>query len=61
MIVRHGGLASLDAQIRVENNLDIKKAALKVMVKILQTESKTVKETIQDEIKRQQTMAFCIN
>ena len=35
LIVRHGGLSLLDAQIRTESNLDIKKAALKVLIKIL--------------------------
>ena len=39
LMVRHGGLALLNTQIRVEGNLDIKKAALKVMIKVLGSQS----------------------
>lgn len=46
VIVRHGGLALLDTQIRTEGNLDIKKASLKVITKILASESKGLKEAI---------------
>ena len=54
LIVRHGGVALLDTQCRAEGNLDIKKAALKVMIKVLQAskESQSLREMVQDEIKR---------
>ena len=61
LMVRHGGIALLDAQIRIEGNLDIKKAAFRVLCKfITQTDgSRSLRESIQDEIKRLQLIAFC--
>ena len=60
LIVRHGGVALLDAQIRTEGNLDIKKAALKVLCRLMHPETHhNVRESIQDEIKRLQLITFC--
>ena len=59
LIVRHGGLALLNTHIRVEGNLDIKKSALRVMVKILKIKSRSLHEMICDEIKKLQVVSFC--
>ena len=59
IIVRHGGLALLDTQSRTEGYLDIKKAALKVIIRILATESRSLKEMVQDELKRLKMVDYC--
>lgn len=46
LMVRHGAIALLNSHIRVDGNLDIKKAALKVLIKMLSTESRSLKELI---------------
>ena len=59
VVVRHGGLSLLDIQSRTEGNLDIKKASLKVITKILAIESKSLKEAVQDEVKRLKIVNYC--
>jgi len=60
MIVRHSGLAFLDTLIRTEGNVDIKKAALKVLITVLKRQdSQSLKDTVQDEVKRLQTVTYC--
>lgn len=52
LMVRHGGLTSISTQIRVEGNSDIKKAALKLLTRFLSPGSNSLKQMVQDEIKR---------
>lgn len=59
LMVRHGGLASLSSQIRQEGNSDIKKAALKVLSRLLSHGSQNLKELVVDEIKRLKLVSFC--
>jgi len=59
LIVRHGGLSLVAAQIRVEGNSDIKKAALQLLVRFLTPKSRSLKEMVQDEVKRQKIVSYC--
>ena len=59
LIVRHGGLTALESQIRIEGNTDIKKAALKVVVRFLSLESRSVHEMVCEEMKRLRSVSYC--
>lgn len=58
-MVRHGALTSISTQIRVEGNSDIKKAALKLLTKFVEPKSTSLKQMVQDEIKRQKIVSYC--
>ena len=59
VMVRHGAMTSISTQIRVEGNTDIKKAALKLLTKFLNPSSSSLKQLVQDEIKRQKIVSYC--